>query len=149
MAWPLGQAARWHHRVHARRPGQPSRVSAKWRTTAWTWLPTGDAGGSYFAINRGGVALGERSLSGARQRGAGAVPPPDALSERGRHPPREPLSLHLRTHLLNAVSTMILSIRPGRIEPHAIKRRPKNHALLTVPRAVARAAIIRARRAYA
>ena len=52
-------------------------------------------------------------------------------------------------HLLGAIGMMSLPIRPGRIEPHAIKRRPKNHALLTVPRHVARAAIIRARRAYA
>jgi hypothetical protein len=50
-------------------------------------------------------------------------------------------------HLLGAISAMKLPIRPGRIEPHAIKRRPKAHALLTVPRHVARAAIINARRA--
>lgn len=55
----------------------------------------------------------------------------------------------IRTHLLNAVSTMILPIRPGRVEPRAIKRRPNNHALLTVPRCMARAAIIHARRSYA
>jgi hypothetical protein len=55
----------------------------------------------------------------------------------------------MRTHLLDAVSTMILPMRPGRVEPRAIKRRPKNHALLTIPRHVARAEIIRARRAYA
>ena len=54
----------------------------------------------------------------------------------------------MRAHLLGAISALTLPIRPGRIEPHAIKRRPKNHALLTVPRHVARAAIIRARRAY-
>ena len=52
-------------------------------------------------------------------------------------------------HLLGAISALTLPIRPGRIEPHAIKRRPKNHALLTVPRHVARASIIRAHRAYA
>ena len=52
-------------------------------------------------------------------------------------------------HLLGAISAITLPIRPGRIEPHAIKRRPKNHALLTVPRHVARASIIRAHRAYA
>ena len=52
-------------------------------------------------------------------------------------------------HVLGAISAMRLPIRPGRVEPHAIKRRSKNHALLTVPRHVARAAIIRARRAYA
>lgn len=55
----------------------------------------------------------------------------------------------IRTHLLNAVSTMILPIRPGRVEPRAIKRRPQNHALLTVPRYVARAAIIHTHRSYA
>jgi hypothetical protein len=55
----------------------------------------------------------------------------------------------MRTHLLNVVSRMILPMRPGRVEPRAIKRRPKNHALLTVPRHVARASIIRAHRAYA
>jgi len=52
-------------------------------------------------------------------------------------------------NLLGAISAMTLPIRPGRIEPRAIKRRSKNHALLTVPRHVARAAIIRARQAYA
>lgn len=55
----------------------------------------------------------------------------------------------MRAHFLGAISAIKLPIRPGRIEPHAIKRRPKNHALLTIPRHVARAAIIRARRAYA
>lgn len=53
----------------------------------------------------------------------------------------------MSAHLLGAISAMKLPVRPGRIEPHAIKRRPKNHALLTVPRHVARAAIIRARQA--
>ncbi|MBI3067506.1 MAG: IS4 family transposase [Betaproteobacteria bacterium] len=48
-------------------------------------------------------------------------------------------------HLLGAISMLELPIRPGRIEPHAIKRRPKNHQLLTVPRRLARAAIARAR----
>ena len=52
-------------------------------------------------------------------------------------------------HLLGAISMLVLPVRPGRIEPHAIKRRPKNHALLTVPRPLARAAILRARAAAA
>jgi len=52
-------------------------------------------------------------------------------------------------HLLGAISTMTLPIRPGRVEPNAIKRRPKSHPLLTVPRDAARAAIVRARRARA
>jgi hypothetical protein len=51
----------------------------------------------------------------------------------------------MSAHLLGAISAMKLPIRPGRIEPRAIKRRPKPHALLTVPRHVARAAIIRVR----
>ena len=51
----------------------------------------------------------------------------------------------MSAHLLGAISAMKLPFRPRRIEPHAIKRRPKNHALLTVPRDVARAAMIRAR----
>jgi hypothetical protein len=55
----------------------------------------------------------------------------------------------MSTHLLGAISAMKLPIRPGRVEPHAIKRRSKNHALLTVPRHIARAAIIRARPAHA
>lgn len=51
----------------------------------------------------------------------------------------------MTAHLLGAISMLVLPVRPGRIEPHAIKRRPKNHALLTVPRPLARAAILRAR----
>jgi hypothetical protein len=51
----------------------------------------------------------------------------------------------MSAHLVGAISTLRLPIRPGRIEPHAIKRRPKNHPLLTVPRCLARAAILRSR----
>lgn len=46
------------------------------------------------------------------------------------------------SHLLGAVALLRLPVRPGRVEPRAIKRRPKQHWLLSVPRAVARAAII-------
>jgi Transposase DDE domain len=52
-------------------------------------------------------------------------------------------------HLLGAISQMRLPIRPGRVEPRVVKRRPKPHALLTVPRDIARNRIIRARSAYA
>jgi len=55
----------------------------------------------------------------------------------------------MTAHLLGAISMLELPIRPGRVEPHAIKRRPKNHQLLTVPRRLARAAILRAREAAA
>lgn len=55
----------------------------------------------------------------------------------------------MTAHLLGAISMLVLPVRPGRIEPHAIKRRPKNHALLTVPRHRARAEILRTRVAAA
>jgi hypothetical protein len=55
----------------------------------------------------------------------------------------------MTAHLLGAISMLELPIRPGRVEPHAIKRRPKSHQLLTVPRRLARAAILRAREAAA
>lgn len=48
-------------------------------------------------------------------------------------------------HLLGAIGLMTLPIRPGRVEPHAIKRRPKGHALLTMPRHVAREQIMQTR----
>lgn len=52
-------------------------------------------------------------------------------------------------HLLGAIGLMMLPIRPGRVEPHAIKRSPKNHALLTVPRHIARERILQTRAAWA
>ena len=55
----------------------------------------------------------------------------------------------MTAHLLGAISLLRLPIRPGRVEPHAIKRRPKSHQLLTVPRDIARAAILRSRTAMA
>ena len=51
----------------------------------------------------------------------------------------------MTAHLLGGISLLRLPVRPGRVEPHAIKRRPKNHQLLTVPRAVARENIRRSR----
>lgn len=41
-------------------------------------------------------------------------------------------------YLLGGISHMRLPHRPGRIEPRAVKRRPKNHQLLSVPRSIAR-----------
>lgn len=55
----------------------------------------------------------------------------------------------MTAHLLGGISLLRLPVRPGRVEPHAIKRRPKNHPLLTVPRDVARLAIRHARRTSA
>lgn len=51
----------------------------------------------------------------------------------------------MTAHLLGAISMLRLLVRPGRIEPHAVKRRGKNHQFLTVPRRIARAAIRDAR----
>jgi hypothetical protein len=48
-------------------------------------------------------------------------------------------------HLLGAVGLIRLPVRPGRVEAHAVKRRGKNHTLLTVPRHIARASILIAR----
>ncbi|MNT85923.1 hypothetical protein D3C72_2261490 [compost metagenome] len=55
----------------------------------------------------------------------------------------------LIAQLLGAISSRRLLIRPGRVEPHAVKRRPKNHALLTVTRDIARAEILSSRVARA
>jgi hypothetical protein len=46
------------------------------------------------------------------------------------------------SHVLGALAMLRLHVRPGRVEPRAVKRRPKPHRLLTEPRSVARAAII-------
>jgi len=51
----------------------------------------------------------------------------------------------MTAHLLGGISSLRLPRRPGRVEPRAIKRRPKNHQLLTLPRPVARDNIRRSR----
>jgi len=40
----------------------------------------------------------------------------------------------MTTFMLGAISCLRLPHRPGRVEPHAIKRKPKNHQLLATPR---------------
>jgi len=55
----------------------------------------------------------------------------------------------MTTCLLGAISTLVLPVRPGRVEPQAVKRRPKRHPLLKVPRHIARAALLRNRDAAA
>jgi hypothetical protein len=52
----------------------------------------------------------------------------------------------MRAPLLGAIGLMKLPIRPGRVESHAIKRRPKNHALLTVPWSIDRERIMQIER---
>jgi len=44
---------------------------------------------------------------------------------------------------LAAMAVHVVGNRPGRVEPRAIKRRPKEHALLTKPRAEARAELLK------
>jgi hypothetical protein len=44
--------------------------------------------------------------------------------------------------LLRAIASHRVGDRPGRVEPRAIKRRPKPHDILTVPRAEARKALL-------
>jgi hypothetical protein len=51
----------------------------------------------------------------------------------------------MTAHLLGAISRLQLPIRPDQVEPHAIKRQPKNYPLLTVPRGIARATILSSR----
>jgi hypothetical protein len=55
----------------------------------------------------------------------------------------------MTAHLLGSISLLRLPIRPGRIEPRAIKRRPKNHSLLTTPRPFARQLILMASKTMA
>ena len=48
----------------------------------------------------------------------------------------------MMTHVLGAISMLRLPWRPDRVEPRAIKRRPKPHRLLLVPRPLARLQIL-------
>ena len=58
-----------------------------------------------------------------------------------RHLPTKLHRAALRFVLLQSIASSRTPTRPGRIEPRAIKRRPKPRKLLTVPRDVARAQI--------
>jgi len=64
-----------------------------------------------------------------------------AFEENLRHCPRGPLATR-RAHLLAGVAQLKLPHRPGRVEPRAVKRRPKPQALLTKPRHLLRARLI-------
>ena len=60
-----------------------------------------------------------------------------AFEENLRHCPRGRFSIR-RAYLLGAIAQLRLPERPGRVEPRAVKRRPKPHALLTQPRPLLR-----------
>ena len=69
-----------------------------------------------------------------------------AFEENLRHAPQARLTL-CRTYLLAGIAQLHLPDRPGRVEPRMVKRRPKQHALLTQPRHVLKAAILKQRQA--
>ncbi|MFQ5492356.1 MAG: hypothetical protein ACE5GE_16725, partial [Phycisphaerae bacterium] len=54
----------------------------------------------------------------------------------------EALATMLIDAALTTVATHVVGNRPDRVEPRAVKRRPKEHALLTKPRAQARAELL-------
>jgi len=55
-----------------------------------------------------------------------------------RHCPQHSLPQRHAT-LLAAIARLLLPVRPNRVEPRAVKRRPKPHRLLTQPRNILRA----------
>ena len=54
-----------------------------------------------------------------------------------RHNPHRSL-LQRHADLLAGIARLVIPERPGRVEPRAVKRRPKPHRLLTEPRNVVR-----------
>jgi Transposase DDE domain len=69
-----------------------------------------------------------------------------AFEENLRHAPQGRLSLR-RAYLLAGIAQLRLPHRPGRVEPRAVKRRPKPHALLTQHRHILRATLLKQQRA--
>lgn len=68
----------------------------------------------------------------------GALQMLNAFEENLRHCPLGRLALR-HAHLLAGIAQMKLPHRPGRVEPRALKRRPKPFQLLTEPRQILRA----------
>ncbi|MEX2468713.1 MAG: IS4 family transposase [Pseudohongiellaceae bacterium] len=64
-----------------------------------------------------------------------------------RHCPQGRLALR-HEHLLAGIAQMKLPHRPGRVEPRAVKRRPKPQQMLTKPRQVLRAILLEQRQRY-
>ncbi|MDA1107590.1 MAG: hypothetical protein O2845_04265 [Proteobacteria bacterium] len=59
-----------------------------------------------------------------------------------RHYPRTSLATR-RTHFIAGIARCRLPHRPGRVEPRAVKRRPKQYGLLTKPRSILRERLIK------
>lgn len=68
----------------------------------------------------------------------------NAFQEALRRVPRARLSI-MQAHLLGAIASLKLPHRTGRLEPRAVKRRPKEYPRLTRPRHIARARMLRRR----
>lgn len=69
-----------------------------------------------------------------------------AFEENLRHAPQGRLTLR-RAYLLAGMAQLRLPHRPDRVEPRVVKRRPKQHALLTQPRHILKAALLKQRQA--
>ena len=70
-----------------------------------------------------------------------------AFEENLRHAPQGRQALR-RTYLLAGIAQLRLPHRPGRVEPRAVKRRPKPCARLTQPRHILKAALIKKQALY-
>lgn len=68
----------------------------------------------------------------------------NAFQEALRRAPRARLAI-MQAHLLGAIASLKLPQRPGRVEPRAVKRRPKEYPRLMRPRHIARAPLLRLR----
>jgi len=90
-----------------------------------------------------GVGLLPRQLSFK-----GALHLVNAFQETLRRAPCARLSI-MQAHLLGAIASVKLVHRPGRVEPRAVKRRPKPYALLARPRHVIRTDLVRRRARWA
>lgn len=74
----------------------------------------------------------------------GAMQLLNAYQQQLRHSAEVRVSVMI-SHLLGAIALLRLPWRPNRVEPRAIKRRPKPHRLLMVPRHLARLQLARQR----
>jgi DDE family transposase len=72
----------------------------------------------------------------------GALQMLNAFEENLRHCPRGRLAIR-HAHVLAGIAQLRLSYRPGRVEPRAVKRRPKVQRLLTQPRHILRERLLK------
>ena len=70
-----------------------------------------------------------------------------AFEQNLRHAPHARLATRC-AYLLAGIAQLRLPQRPGRVEPRAVKRRPKPHALLTRPRHILRAQLLKQQQAH-